>query len=799
VSKIFILHIILFFVGAGYLHAQDDSTYFKTYTPSFDNLSENPPLDDGFSLFTRSSHELLDIAANVYIIEQKEIHEKGYLTLVDVLEDVPGIVTSQPGNALDGELFMIRGFSGNYYCKILINNIPIQPSAVGGMPIGGQLPIRQAQRIEILFGPGAANYGGDAMAGVINIITNKTKKSSVIQADLTLGNNEYSQLNVLFAGKLGRIKKNVQYAVFANYAQQGNVQFSIADDSIFDPDNYYTINQTGLDYRGFNNYEYKDTVDYAPVRRDMLQESFLIGGTVSVNRMRFGYFSLARKGHSAFGLNPGAVSYADPTTTYGERIQRFTVSYEVERQFFNSRTNVSLLHYRIDNNSSQRKIVSTDDMLLYQSAALYDAYRGTGDSLQRSVEGGLAKRGKSYLFGGSDDVFIEEIVSFDVSLADGPNKINTVEFTVGANFQFSGNLPLIDNSTTPFDEEYKVFSTQKYYSNDGTVATQPFNYYNTGVFGQAFWSIQNLNILAGLRFDYHSIYQSFLSPRLAISYKINDELALRCSYNKAHRTPSSFYSGFSYSYSLDQDGEIDETFNTSLKAERLQSIEAGLRFNQFKKTQFDVTFYLNEVTDKIEKEIVKEFTNDQNDFQLNVRNGYSNVKKSSVWGIKFSMIQKDFITPKLMSKVSLSFNSAKLFYADGVLGGASTHQFNVPAFFADWHLTYRLPIPGVKLSLEVNQIISSNYHQGFVTREILNEEVTIQKEEYVAPGYYLLDFGVRYVTSSVRIEVFAYARNLLNQQISGISASNSPDDIYFNPQQGRLLQAGVSYRFGIGE
>ena len=44
---------------------------------------------------------------------------------------------------------------------------PVRPSVVGAMPIGSQLPIRQAERIEVIYGPAATIYGADAASGVI--------------------------------------------------------------------------------------------------------------------------------------------------------------------------------------------------------------------------------------------------------------------------------------------------------------------------------------------------------------------------------------------------------------------------------------------------------------------------------------------------------------------------------------------------------------------------------------------------------------------------------------------------------
>ena len=61
----------------------------------------------------------------------------------------------------------MRGLLGNSKTRILINGTPIRPFSQDGMDIGAQLPIRQADRIEIVLGPGASLYGSDAVAGVI--------------------------------------------------------------------------------------------------------------------------------------------------------------------------------------------------------------------------------------------------------------------------------------------------------------------------------------------------------------------------------------------------------------------------------------------------------------------------------------------------------------------------------------------------------------------------------------------------------------------------------------------------------
>jgi outer membrane cobalamin receptor len=121
------------------------------------------------------------------VFKAEDILRNGFVTLTDVLKAAPGIRVSQPGNAVEGETFMVRGLSGNQYMKILIDDVPIKPSVTLGMPIGAQLPIRQAERIEIMYGPAGVIYGDETCAGVVNIILKESERPVYTQADLGFG------------------------------------------------------------------------------------------------------------------------------------------------------------------------------------------------------------------------------------------------------------------------------------------------------------------------------------------------------------------------------------------------------------------------------------------------------------------------------------------------------------------------------------------------------------------------------------------------------------------------------------
>ncbi|MCK5168532.1 MAG: TonB-dependent receptor plug domain-containing protein, partial [Bacteroidales bacterium] len=197
---------------------QNDTTYsfLKRDLLGLENIRE---LEDtsGIKVISasRSAKNIEDLPITIYVITHEEIQRNHYTTLADILKYLPGIRVSQPGSGETGEIFQFRGLIGNYYTKILVNNLPIKPTVVNGMPLGAQLPIRQAERIEIIYGPAAAIYGADAVTGVINIITKESDKGTFVRGDILLG-SDYNYINFMVGGKAGKNKNIMQYSFYGS-------------------------------------------------------------------------------------------------------------------------------------------------------------------------------------------------------------------------------------------------------------------------------------------------------------------------------------------------------------------------------------------------------------------------------------------------------------------------------------------------------------------------------------------------------------------------------------------------------
>ena len=107
-------------------------------------------------------------------ISSEKINRMAAVNLGDVLSNELNIRLSQD-NIL-GQSLSIQGLSGENV-KILIDGVPVIGRQNGNIDLG-QLNLLGIERIEIVEGPLSVNYGTQALAGTINLITKKPRKAS---------------------------------------------------------------------------------------------------------------------------------------------------------------------------------------------------------------------------------------------------------------------------------------------------------------------------------------------------------------------------------------------------------------------------------------------------------------------------------------------------------------------------------------------------------------------------------------------------------------------------------------------
>ncbi len=122
---------------------------------------------------TRVPTPLEQIPAGVTVIDRATIEAHGYNTLVQALDDVPGLHVSPSGGAGGQASVFIRGTNSDHVL-VLRDGMPITD---GSDPTGafnfGSDTLSGIERIEIIRGPMAALYGSGAIGGVINLISRR--------------------------------------------------------------------------------------------------------------------------------------------------------------------------------------------------------------------------------------------------------------------------------------------------------------------------------------------------------------------------------------------------------------------------------------------------------------------------------------------------------------------------------------------------------------------------------------------------------------------------------------------------
>lgn len=181
----------------------------------------------------RTERKIGNITVPVHIINAKQLQQTGSIRLTDILKEQPGLsMTSGFGAGVQ-----LQGLNPDYTI-ILINGEPLVGRTAGVLDLN-RIALGNIKKIEIVKGPSSSLYGSEAMAGVINIITDATTNIP-IQASL-----RYGTYNTLDAGVNNAfIGKKLSYQGFYNYYNTDG--YSIRPNSssrVTTPIGRFTLNQ----------------------------------------------------------------------------------------------------------------------------------------------------------------------------------------------------------------------------------------------------------------------------------------------------------------------------------------------------------------------------------------------------------------------------------------------------------------------------------------------------------------------------------------------------------------------------
>ena len=145
------------------------------------------------------SASLIPIAANrsanaITVIDSEQIKLRAAQNVSDLLRDVPGLAVSGYGALGSLTSIRARGSESNHLV-VLVDGVEVNDPSQTDMTNWGTLSSTDIDRIEVIRGPQSSLRGGDAVAGVINIITS--------EADQPLSANIFSEYGSRASSKNG--------------------------------------------------------------------------------------------------------------------------------------------------------------------------------------------------------------------------------------------------------------------------------------------------------------------------------------------------------------------------------------------------------------------------------------------------------------------------------------------------------------------------------------------------------------------------------------------------------------------
>jgi len=140
------------------------------------NLSLEELLKTEVVTVSRRPQTLQTAAAAVFVIHREDIERSGATSIPEALRMVPGVQVARLSN--NRWAVSARGFNGRFANKlqVLLDGRSIySPLFAGVLWEAEDTLLEDIDRIEVIRGPGAAMWGTNAVNGVINIITRKSR------------------------------------------------------------------------------------------------------------------------------------------------------------------------------------------------------------------------------------------------------------------------------------------------------------------------------------------------------------------------------------------------------------------------------------------------------------------------------------------------------------------------------------------------------------------------------------------------------------------------------------------------
>lgn len=711
-------------------------------------LSVSDILSTKSTLASGVKETVLDAPASMVVLTAKDIAQRGYTSLHEVVADLPefDLIPVSGGNSYvnayqrgyrtvntQRTLFMIDG--------VVANDLWSHIAA-----FGEQFPMSSIERIEVLSGPASVVYGANAFLGIINVVTKREKfRRSKGNINFIGGSNQTGAIDASVRGNHAGIRYSVSARLFRSEAED------ISDRWHFLSHDLYSNRDIWGPLLGFK------------VRGERL-------GTYRSLNEEFGLVA-----NVAYrGLEAGIITWRR-NNGYGNE---FVADRAQNNANWNNGSNQYYLRHRLKVGK-----MSNDAILLYRDS------RTWGDWAEAEPDWNPGREAYSYISftnwnTASSSVLFRD--NFNIKLNQKIQLLSGVKYerkTLAKNYDVPGywtgsySSTILENPEGPqgqgggitlsTDPSFIISPTpNRDVPTENEVITHDIGGYLLGVF-----DVGKFRFNTGVRYDRNSVYGQSINPRASIIFKPNKRSAIKLLYGEAFQEPSprSLWGGWN-----------GRRANPDMKPEKVQNMEANLLYKSGRLLHEVIGYYAlydNVIKEEAENAGQRKILGLGYKLTYNIPNPIPH--SGEIKGYLF------YNYTDVKSGITYDHQAGEWVDGEANLGDIATHKLN---------LGIHVPIQRFQINLRSNMVGERELYLRNPLRD----------QDYRLAPYAIFNGNVAYNVGMVRLMI--KVNNIFNHHymLPGVRSANSGNDFtqrsqgYYNsliPAPGRSFLLNAVVRF----
>ncbi|GAA3959449.1 TonB-dependent receptor [Hymenobacter antarcticus] len=155
---------------------------------------------------TRTNSRIEDVPVRIDVIDEEEVHEEASMRPANVamlLVEASGVQPQFTSANAGSMAFRIQGLDGRY-TQILKDGFPLFGGFSQGLSLV-QIPPLDLRQVEIIKGASSALYGGDAIAGLVNLVSKTPTEKPELNVLLNQTNKGGRDLTGFYTGRSAKL------------------------------------------------------------------------------------------------------------------------------------------------------------------------------------------------------------------------------------------------------------------------------------------------------------------------------------------------------------------------------------------------------------------------------------------------------------------------------------------------------------------------------------------------------------------------------------------------------------------